>query len=57
MIISTYMISNVKVYIFMLDYDFGFVCIVLGLMLGYSYLTLRVYDGHIDDHIKGYRMT
>ena len=41
----------------MLDYDFDLVCIVLGLSLGYSYLTIWVYVGHIDDVMIVYRMT
>ena len=32
----------------MLDYDYGFVCIVLGLMIGYYYLNIWVYVGHIN---------
>ena len=41
----------------MLDYDDVFMCIVLGLMHGYSYMTKWVFDGHIDDDIVVYRMT
>ena len=38
----------------MLDYDFDFVCIVLGLMFDYSYLSIWVYG---DDGIIVYMMT
>ena len=41
----------------MLDYHFDFMCIVLGLSLGYSYLTICVYDGNIDDVMIVCRMT
>ena len=41
----------------MLDYDFGFVWIVLGLMYSNPYMTIWVYDGHIDNDMIVYRMT
>ena len=41
----------------MLDYDYGFTCLVLGLMHGYTYLTIWVYDGHINDDMVVYKMT
>ena len=41
----------------MLDYDYVLMCIALGLMLGYSYLTIWVYDGHIYDDIIVYKVT
>ena len=41
----------------MLDYDYGFKCIVLGLMHGYSYLNIWVYDRNIDDDMVVYMMT
>ena len=40
----------------MLDYDFDLVSIILGLSLGFSYLTLWVYDGYIDDMVVMYRV-
>ena len=45
------------IYVILLDYDYGFMCIILGLMHGYSDLTMWVYDGHIDDYMVVYRMT
>ena len=41
----------------MLDYDYVFMCIVLGLMHGYSYLNIWFYDDHIDDDLVVYTMT
>ena len=41
----------------MLGYNYDFVCIVLGLMIGYSELTIWVYVGHIDDGMIVYGMT
>ena len=39
------------------DYDYMLICVVLESMHDYSYLTIRVYDGYIDDVIVMYRMT
>ena len=41
----------------MLDYDFDIMSIVLGLSLGYSYLSLSVYVDYINDVMMIYRMT
>ena len=39
------------------DYDYMLICVVLESMHDYSYLTIRFYDGYIDDVIVTYRMT
>lgn len=39
------------------DYDYVFICVVLELVHGYSYMTIWVYDGYINDDMVVYRIT